>query len=91
MGSMHSKYYGPEWRPNDGRVPLASALHPKNEPWQDFPDGYDYRGPVDKGIWNVFPVEEPKDHNFYIGEEVDPEEYKAYILQLGNFLAALDK
>ncbi len=37
MGSMHSKYYGPEWRPNDGRVPLASALHPKNEPWQDFP------------------------------------------------------
>ena len=52
---------------------------------------YDYRGPVDKGIWNVFPVEEPKDHNFYIGEEVDPEEYKAYILQLGNFLAALDK
>ena len=44
-----------------------------------------------KGIWNVFPVEEPKDHNFYIGEEVDPEEYKAYILKLGNFIAALDK
>lgn len=93
MGSMHSKYYGPEWRPNDGRVPLASALHPKNEPWQDFDpgEGFSYRGPVQKGIWNVFPVEQPKDHNFYIGEEVDPEVYKEYILNLGNFIAALDK
>ena len=92
MGSMHSKYYGPEWRPNDGRVPLASALHPKNEPWQDFDpgEGFSYRGPVQKGIWNVFPVEQPKDHNFYIGEEVDPEVYKEYILDLGNFIAALD-
>ncbi|MBP5460383.1 MAG: hypothetical protein J6Y62_09550 [Clostridia bacterium] len=92
MGSMHSKYYGPEWRPNDGRVPLASALAPKNEPSQDFDpgEGFSYRGPVQKGIWNVFPVEQPKDHNFYIGEEVDEDVYREYITNLGNFIASLD-
>lgn len=91
MGGMHSKYYGPDWRPNDGRVPLASARAPKDEPQQDFDpgEGYSYRGPVEKGIWNIFPTLS-EDHNFFIGEEVDPEVYRQYILELGNFLAALD-
>ncbi|MBR1704491.1 MAG: hypothetical protein IJ720_03905 [Clostridia bacterium] len=89
MGSMHSKYYGPEWRPNDGRVPLASARAPKNEPQQDFDlgEGFSYRGPIEKGVWNIFPVEEPRDHNFYIGEEVEPEVYKQYMLDLAAFIA----
>ena len=91
MGAMHSKYYGPEWRPNDGRVPLASARAPKNEPQQEFDPGeaYSYRGPIDRGIWNIFPTLEA-DHNFFIGEEVEPEVYKTFILELGNFLAALE-
>ena len=91
MGAMHSKYYGPEWRANDGRVPTISARAPKDEPQKDFDpgEGYSYRGPVEEGIWNIFPTVW-KDHNFFIGEEVDPEEYKQYFLELAAFLAALD-
>ncbi len=91
MGAMHSKYYGPEWRPSDGRVPVISARSPKNEPQKEFDpgEGYSYRGPIEKGIWHIFPTM-TADHNFFIGEEIDPEVYKKYILELGNFLAALD-
>ena len=91
MGSMHSRYYGPEWRPNDGRVPLASARAPKNEPQKEFDPGEHYmcRDKLEKGVWHIFPTLE-KDHNFFIGEEVDPEEYAAYIRDLGAFLAALE-
>lgn len=91
MGGMHSKYYSADWRPNDGRVPLASARAPKNEPQQEFDPGenFSYRGDIQKGIWNICPVED-KFHNAYIGEEQDPEEYKEYFQNLARFLEALD-
>lgn len=92
MGSMHSKYYSADWRPNDGRVPLASAKAPKNEPSKEFDPGdhFSYRGPLEKGIWHTFPVE-TKNHGAYLGEGEDPEIYKEYILDLAGFLSALDE
>ncbi len=65
---------------NDGLVEVSSALHPDDEPFTDFDENN-----VNKGIWNVFPVQEG-DHGTPIGLFADPEKTHEFYLNLLDLL-----
>ncbi len=49
---IDGEYLGGEWAPNDGLVPVASALYPFGSEHTDYTEGM----AVEKGVWNVLPV-----------------------------------
>ncbi len=57
-----------QWLPNDGVVNTLSARAPSTEPSVD----YDFKRPVQKGVWNVMPVVS-SDHGAVIGWFRQPE------------------
>lgn len=65
---------------NDGLVEVSSALHPDDEPFTDFDENN-----VNKGIWNVFPVQEG-DHGTPIGLFADAEKTHEFYLNLLDLL-----
>jgi len=50
------------WLPNDGQVSVISALHPFNEPHQDYDPAA-----LCPGVWQVMPIIEGRDHADLIG------------------------
>ena len=58
---------------------------------EDIPTIREVYRDIERIVGEPLMVEVESLRNFYIGEEVDPEVYKKYILDLGNFIAALDK
>lgn len=84
MGLYFSHKYDKLWRPNDGRVPVASAMAPYREPSILFDKDY-----IPRGVWNIMPVEKTF-HSAYIGLEQDDETYYEYYANLANFIAGLD-
>ena len=54
----------PEWRENDGAVPLPSALYPDGQPHQDAPA----KG-LKPGVWNVMPTVHGVDHAYLAGSD----------------------
>ena len=56
----------PEWRENDGAIPLPSALYPQGQPHRDAPA----EGPVAPGAWNVMPTVYGVDHSYLASGDV---------------------
>lgn len=75
--------YDDSWRANDALVNTESAKFPIDEPHKD----YDADN-VEKGIWNVMPVEKG-DHGTAIGLFADKEETQSFYLELCEMLDAL--
>jgi len=75
---------GPEWRENDGAVPLPSALHPEGQPHREAPA----RGAVPPGIWNVMPTVYGVDHAYLAGG--DPSRHDTQEI-LGIYLDMLER
>jgi len=59
LGLSKTPLPGPEWRENDGAVPLPSAFYPAGQPHQDAP-----AGPIPPGIWNVMPTVYGVNHSY---------------------------
>lgn len=50
-----------DWRVNDGVVSVVSSQHPYNQAWVEATDE------IQKGVWQVMPVQEGWDHLDFIG------------------------
>ncbi|MBQ4604794.1 MAG: hypothetical protein IJB16_09345 [Clostridia bacterium] len=75
--------YDESWHANDALVNTESAKHPVDEPHMD----YDANN-VEKGIWNVMPVQKG-DHGAAIGLFSDEEQVKSFYLNLCEMLCEL--
>lgn len=53
------------WRENDGLVSVVSAQHPSNQKYVDATDQ------IQKGIWQVTPVQHDWDHGDFVGTQKD--------------------
>ncbi len=76
--------YDEKWLANDALVNTESAKYPIDEPHAD----YDSEN-IEKGIWNVMPVQEG-DHGAAVGLFADETETKEFYLELCEMLNALD-
>lgn len=75
--------YDGDWLANDALVNTESAKYPLDEPHKDF-DADD----IDKGIWNVMPVQEG-DHGTAIGLFANAEKTQSFYLELCEMLDKL--
>lgn len=75
--------YDDSWRANDALVNTESAKYPLDEPHKDFDSEF-----IEKGIWNVMPVEQG-DHGTAIGLFADKEKTQIFYLELCEMLNAL--
>ena len=75
--------YDGEWLANDALVNTESAKYPLDEPHKDFDSGN-----IEKGIWNVMPVERG-DHGTAIGLFADADETHEFYIELCEMLNAL--
>lgn len=75
--------YDGEWLANDALVNTESAKYPLDEPHKDFDAGN-----IEKGIWNVMPVQDG-DHGTAIGLFADAEKTRSFYLELCEMLNAL--
>ncbi len=75
--------YDESWRANDALVNTESAKYPVGEPHKDYDEN-----DVDKGIWNVMPVQKG-DHGGAIGLFSDKEQIKSFYLNLCDMLNEL--
>ena len=53
------------WRENDGLVSVVSAQHPSNQKYVDATDQ------IQKGVWQVTPVQHDWDHGDFVGTQKD--------------------
>lgn len=72
-----SKGVTDEWLPNDGLVPVISAVAPFNEPQDDFTALENCK----PGVWYKFPVAK-KDHHSFEGSGEDPAVYAAFMTEV---------
>lgn len=75
--------YDDAWRANDALVNTESAKFPLDEPHKDFD-----AGSIEKGVWNVMPVEKG-DHGTAIGLFADKEETQSFYIELCEMLDSL--
>ncbi len=75
--------YDGEWLANDALVNTESAKYPLDEPHTDFDSGN-----IEKGIWNVMPVERG-DHGTAIGLFANADETHEFYIELCEMLNAL--
>lgn len=75
--------YDESWHANDALVNTESAKYPLDEPHTDYNENN-----VEKGVWNVMPVQRG-DHGSAIGLFSDEKEVKAFYLELCEMLCKL--
>ncbi|MBQ3007319.1 MAG: hypothetical protein IJD78_07145 [Clostridia bacterium] len=75
--------YDGDWLANDALVNTESAKYPIDEPHKDFESGN-----IEKGIWNVMPVERG-DHGTAIGLFAPADETHEFYIELCEMLNAL--
>ncbi len=75
--------YDESWHANDALVNTESAKYPLDEPHKDFDENK-----IEKGIWNVMPVQRG-DHGAAIGLFSNEKEVKAFYLELCEMLCEL--
>ncbi len=75
--------YDEKWLANDALVNTESAKYPFDEPHKDFDSAN-----IEKGVWNVMPVEEG-DHGTAIGLFADKEKTQSFYIELCEMLNAL--
>ncbi len=76
--------YDGAWLANDALVNTESAKHPLDEPHKDFDADN-----IEKGVWNVMPVEKG-DHGTAIGLFADADETHAFYIELCEMLITLE-
>lgn len=75
--------YDGDWLANDALVNTESAKYPLDEPHKDYDEDA-----VEKGVWNVMPVEEG-DHGSAIGLFADKDDTQSFYLELCEMLDEL--
>ena len=75
--------YNDDWRANDALVNTESAKYPLDEPHKDFESEK-----IEKGIWNVMPVQEG-DHGAAVGLFSSEEMVHGFYLELCKMLCNL--
>ena len=69
----------------DGLVHIASAMHPKDEPFKDYDPDH-----IEPGVWQVMP-EQRGDHGTAIGLFAPKEKTHAFYLNLLNLLCETEE
>jgi hypothetical protein len=67
--------YDPLWLENDVVVPLASALYPIGQPWEEYKDGEE----IKPGVWHVMPVKYGVDHGYYCGWDPNNRDFEELV------------